>query len=241
MIQSLGTRRWPGQCRTRSWQAAYNLACAYAVMAQHCMGKLPAHKCKSADERPAGEADETKHLCDLVSKVITSLKFAINNPECEMDRPWNWINCDPDFGRLHSGDEAACIEFKKFLTEQKLRDYPAHRQDLAACPMGADAAVERHEGTPPGEDEITARMRAEGLSPHGWGNGPGDTYGWHEHGYEKVLYCVRGRIVFHTAGGDIELGPGDKMILPPHTAHAATVGAEGVRCIEAPAGQTRAG
>ena len=62
--------------------------------------------------------------------------------------------------------------------------------------MGADAAVERHDGTPPGEDEIAARMRAEGLSPHGWGNGPGDTYGRHEHGYEKVLYCVRGRIVF---------------------------------------------
>ena len=51
---------------------------------------------------------------------------------------------------------------------------------------------------------------------------------------EKVLYCVRGRIVFRTAGGDIELGPGDKMVLPPHTPHAATVSAEGVRCIEAP-------
>ena len=62
----------------------------------------------------------------------------------------------------------------------------------------------------------------------------GDTRGWHEHGYEKMLYCVRGQIVFHTAGGDIELGPGDKMVLPPHTAHAATVGSEGVRCIEAP-------
>jgi D-lyxose ketol-isomerase len=53
-------------------------------------------------------------------------------------------------------------------------------------------------------------------------------------GYEKVLYCVRGQIVLHTASGDIRLGPGDKMVLPPHTAHAATVGAEGVRCIEAP-------
>ncbi len=73
-----------------------------------------------------------------------------------------------------------------------------------------------------------------GPDPARVGNGPGDTYGWHEHGYEKVLYCVRGQIVFHTAGGDIELGPGDKMVLPPHIAHAATVGAEGVRCIEAP-------
>ena len=54
--------------------------------------------------------------------------------------------------------------------------------------MGADAAVERHDGTPPGEDQIAARMRAEGLSPHGWGNGPGDTYGWHEHGYERC--CI---------------------------------------------------
>jgi quercetin dioxygenase-like cupin family protein len=77
-------------------------------------------------------------------------------------------------------------------------------------------------------------MRAEGLSPHGWGNGPGDTYGGHGHGYEKVLYCVRGRIVFCTGGGDIELGPGDKMVLPPHTPQAATAGAEGVRRIEAP-------
>src|SRR6266496_4858674 len=100
--------------------------------------------------------------------------------------------------------------------------------------MGAGAAVERYDGAPPGEDEIAARMRAEGLSPHGWGNAPGDTYGWHEHGYEKVLYCVRGRIVFHTTGGDVELGPGDKMVLPPHTPHAATVGTQGVRCIEAP-------
>ena len=34
--------------------------------------------------------------------------------------------------------------------------------------MGADAAVERHDGAPPGEDEVAARIRAEGLSLHGW-------------------------------------------------------------------------
>jgi hypothetical protein len=34
--------------------------------------------------------------------------------------------------------------------------------------MGAGACeVERHDGAPPGEDEIAARMGAEGLSPHG--------------------------------------------------------------------------
>jgi hypothetical protein len=49
-----------------------------------------------------------------------------------------------------------------------------------------------------------------------------------------VPYCVRSQIVIHTASGDIRLGPGDKMVLPSHTAPAATAGAQGVRCIEAP-------
>ena len=107
--------------------------------------------------------------------------------------------------------------------------------------MGADAAVERHDGAPLGEDQIAARMRAEGLSPHGWGNGPGDTYDWHEHGYEKVLYCVRGQIVFHTAGGDIELGPGDKMVLPPHTRTRQQSARWACAASKRPASETRAG
>ncbi|MQA83642.1 MAG: cupin domain-containing protein [Streptosporangiales bacterium] len=97
------------------------------------------------------------------------------------------------------------------------------------------AQVRRHSGPPPSEDEIVRSMTAEGLpGVDRWGNAPGDTYGWHEHVYEKVLYCVRGGIVFHTDDGDVELRPGDRMVLPPGTRHAATVGSEGVRCVEAP-------
>jgi len=76
-------------------------------------------------------------------------------------------------------------------------------------------------------------MRAEGLSPHGWGNGPGDTYGWHEHGYQKgaVLRARPDRVPHrrrrHRAWPGRQDGP------PAAPAHAATVGAEGVRCIEA--------
>lgn len=93
--------------------------------------------------------------------------------------------------------------------------------------------VERCSGRPPSEEDLAADLRAEGLSPQAWGNAPGDTYARHEHGYEKVLYCTRGSIVFHTGAGDLALGPGDRMVLPPRTAHSATVGPEGVRCVEA--------
>lgn len=90
------------------------------------------------------------------------------------------------------------------------------------------------EGPPPSAADISARFVAEGLSPHSWGNSPGDRYGWHEHEYHKVLYCVSGGIRFHTDDGDVDLRPGDRMDLEPGTRHAATVGPEGVECMEAP-------
>ena len=84
------------------------------------------------------------------------------------------------------------------------------------------------------QEGIEARFREEGLSPHGWGNGPGYEYEWHSHGYHKVLYCVSGSIVFHTEEGDFELEPGDRLDVEPGTGHSATVGPDGVRCMEAP-------
>ncbi|MGH9124215.1 MAG: cupin domain-containing protein [Acidimicrobiales bacterium] len=77
------------------------------------------------------------------------------------------------------------------------------------------------------------RLRSEGLAPHAWGNGPGERYSWHRHEYHKVLYCVSGGIVFHTEGGEVPLQPGDRMDLPGGTDHAATVGPQGVQCVEA--------
>lgn len=95
------------------------------------------------------------------------------------------------------------------------------------------ARVERCEGTPPGAEEVEARLRGEDLRPCAWSNAPGDTYDWHAHDYEKVLYCVSGGITFHLEAGDVDLRPGDRLEVPPGARHAATVGPEGVRCIEA--------
>jgi mannose-6-phosphate isomerase-like protein (cupin superfamily) len=90
-----------------------------------------------------------------------------------------------------------------------------------------------HRGSPPSRGDVEARFRDQGLDPRAWSNGPGDTYGWHEHPYHKVLYCVTGSIIFHTREGDIELRPGDRLDVEPNTAHAATVGADGAECVEA--------
>ena len=83
-------------------------------------------------------------------------------------------------------------------------------------------------------DEALAAFAAEGCStPRPWSNAPGDRYGVHEHGYHKVLFCLKGSIVFHVDGADLELTAGDRLDLEPGTAHAATVGPDGCTCIEA--------
>ena len=96
------------------------------------------------------------------------------------------------------------------------------------------AHLTRREGPLPSNSEIEDVLRAEGLDPHGWGNGPGYEYGWPEHGYHNVLFCLEGSIVFHTrTDGDLDLRPGDRLDIEPGTDHAATVGNHGVQCVEA--------
>lgn len=80
-----------------------------------------------------------------------------------------------------------------------------------------------------------ARLRAEGLDPGSWGNGPGDRYAPHEHGYDKVIVVTAGSITFGLPGSraSIVLSPGDRLELPAGTEHDGLVGHSGVRCFEA--------
>jgi quercetin dioxygenase-like cupin family protein len=97
--------------------------------------------------------------------------------------------------------------------------------------------------SPGGADQAgdpAARLRAEGLEPGSWSNGPGDSYAAHDHPYDKVLVAASGSITFGLPAADsaFELSVGDRLDLPAGTAHDAVVGAQGVRCLEAhlPAG-----
>lgn len=85
------------------------------------------------------------------------------------------------------------------------------------------------------EAALTSRLRAEGLEPSSWSNGPGDRYAAHSHGYDKVLVVARGSITFGLpARGDaVHLSAGDRLELPAGTEHDAVVGPEGVVCLEA--------
>jgi quercetin dioxygenase-like cupin family protein len=82
--------------------------------------------------------------------------------------------------------------------------------------------------------DLMRRLEAEARDCYGWSNGPGDRYAAHAHAYEKVLYCVAGSITFRLedAGRDLELGPGDRMVLPAGARHSAVVGPDGCECIE---------
>ena len=105
---------------------------------------------------------------------------------------------------------------------------------MEAGETSAKISVKRWEGREePSASEIQGLFKGEGLSPSGWSNGPGDRYAEHRHSYHKVLYCVKGSIIFESLNEKTELQAGDRMEIPPGVPHSAVVGPKGVSCMEA--------
>ena len=73
----------------------------------------------------AGVAPET------VARVVTALERAINNPDSEMERPYDWISRDPDFTAVNN-----VPLFEDFRDTQQRRDYPE--------PFAARVTAPRH-------------------------------------------------------------------------------------------------
>ena len=63
------------------------------------------------------------------------------------------------------------------------------------------------------ETALRDRLRAEGLGPSAWGNGPHDRYGAHDHGYDKVIVVAAGavRVGLPGTGGGHDLVAGDRV------------------------------
>ena len=87
----------------------------------------------------------------------------------------------------------------------------------------------------PTQSTLWQLMADEGLSPYSWTNGPHDMYSAHTHSYDKVIYVVQGSITFGLPklGQQLTLKAGDRLDLPTGTVHEATVGSQGVVCLEA--------
>lgn len=75
-------------------------------------------------------------------------------------------------------------------------------------------------------------LRDEGLATFRWSNTAGYSYAPHDHDYDSVIVCLAGSITLHVGGADMLLRPGDRIDLPAKVEHAATVGADGVECLE---------
>ncbi|PWH17186.1 MAG: cupin [Anaerolineae bacterium] len=87
----------------------------------------------------------------------------------------------------------------------------------------------------PTKNAIRELLDGEGLVYYAWANDPFDTYTAHTHPYHKVIYVTQGSITFHLPQREqsITLHAGDRLELPAGTLHSATVGIEGVECLEA--------
>jgi hypothetical protein len=98
---STKTRWLPWQCRTPSWQAAYNTACLYAALEDRGTG-------------PRGS---------MAERVVASLRRVVDDRDCDMERPSDWISKDPDFSFL----KASSGIFNDFLNAQRQIDYPTDK------------------------------------------------------------------------------------------------------------------
>ena len=83
------------------------------------------------------------------------------------------------------------------------------------------------EAGPPDESALRARLAEEGFDASVWSDPPGQDYPPHHHDHDESLWMVRGSMRFGIGGRDHVLGPGDRLMLPAGTVHAALAGPEG--------------
>lgn len=98
--------------------------------------------------------------------------------------------------------------------------------------------VVRREGLPLTREQAEEKLASEGLDAEAWQNGPDYRYISHAHPYTKVIYCIVGSIIFHPEDDagvvhNVLLEPGDRLEIRKGIPHAATVGPNGVICVEA--------
>lgn len=79
-------------------------------------------------------------------------------------------------------------------------------------------------------------LEDEGLYVIDWTDSPDVAYPTHSHPDREVRVVLEGALMVTVGDRSVELGPGDRMDLPPGQEHSMTVGPAGARYL---AGTTR--
>jgi hypothetical protein len=89
-------------------------------------------------------------------------------------------------------------------------------------------------GQHPTQENITLRLKEEGLRPYAWTSTPNFRYPSRSHGCPKTLFCVDGslEITFTESMQRVTLRSGDRADLPRGVRYSVIVGPSGAQCIE---------
>ena len=83
-------------------------------------------------------------------------------------------------------------------------------------------------GPPAEESALRTELAGAGLDVFSWSDAAGATYAPHHHDHDETIVLVAGEMTFTIDGRDYGLGrPGDRLLLPAGTVHAALAGAAG--------------
>ena len=83
-------------------------------------------------------------------------------------------------------------------------------------------------------DALEKELTEKGYRLHTWANGAGFWYPVHDHPYHKIIVVLKGSITFYLPAQkrEVVMKAGERLEIAPGTAHSASVGPEGVTCLE---------
>lgn len=84
--------------------------------------------------------------------------------------------------------------------------------------------VRWRESGPPDPETAKENLRAEGFSVFAWSDRPGTIYPDHSHPDDQSHWIVSGTLELNVQNvGLVQLGPGDRDLMPAGTVHSARV------------------
>lgn len=79
----------------------------------------------------------------------------------------------------------------------------------------------------PVRSRLEELLLEDGFDPYAWVDEPGKVYETHAHAHDESIWILRGTMQFRVGDKLIDLGPGDRLMLPRGSQHQAQAGPNG--------------